>query len=75
MDNLQKVEYYRKQCVSLMNIFEAKTGQLMNEHSTTTSDLEKAVWNAADEKDHRRLFRLHLLLCKLVDNLEMDWKQ
>lgn len=66
MDAENQLKYYSKQIVSLMNVFETKTKTLMQE---SQSDLEKACWNAIDEKDLIRVRALHNKLCKLVDEV------
>ena len=65
MDSAQQLVYYNKQCVKLMNTYETNTKTMMHE---SQSDLEKAIWNATDEKDLIRLKALYNRLCKLIDN-------
>ncbi len=65
MDATQQLKYYSNQIIKLMNQYETNTKTLMSE---TQSDLEKACWNAIDEKDLIRVKALHSRLCKVVDN-------
>ena len=64
MDSEKQLKYYSSRIVQLMNQFETNTKTLMQE---SQSDLEKACWNAIDEKDLVRVRALHNRLCKLVD--------
>ena len=71
MTNEDKVNYYRKACINMMNHYETIAGKLMSDQ-IDTGDLEKAIWNANDEKDYRRLASIYNRLAKLIDSLEMD---
>lgn len=66
MNAQDQIKYYTSRCVSLMNQIETNTQKLMHE-TIETADLEKAVWNASDEKDLIRLKALHNRLAKLAD--------
>lgn len=68
MDSEKQLAYYSKRIVSLMSELEAVTGQMLYA-SRETSDLEKACWNAMDEKDLLRVKALHAKLCKIVDEV------
>lgn len=65
MDAIAQLKYYTKQCTRLMNNYEESTKTMMG---VNHSDLEKAIWNASDERDLIRLKVLHARLCKLVDD-------
>ena len=66
MDAINRVKYYSSKCVDLMNDYEICTTSLM---SDSHGDMEKAIWNAIDEKDLIRLKALHNSLCKMVDEV------
>jgi hypothetical protein len=71
MNSTKQIKFYSQQCISLMSRYESTTKKLMSE-MPCTSDLEKAVWNASDEKDLIRLRALHARLCRLVDGVENE---
>lgn len=60
----EKLKYYSRRFVELMNEYESLTGTMMQD---SASDLEKACWNSIEEKDAIRARSLYVKLCNLVD--------
>ncbi len=69
MDNVQKLRYFSREIVNSMNRIEASKRKMMCE---IDAELEKACFNALDEKDLPRVARLYNRLTKMVDESEMD---
>lgn len=64
---MMTVDFLKNECVKLMNRYEDASGYLLSEYH---ANLEDEAWQAIDEKDAKKLARIHLRLSNLVDNLE-----